>query len=135
MSLAVGDDIVASDFEAVFARLRGVLAKHSAGLTVTEDSAARYCLEGGLHPTHKRPMPIAWVQISKAYVSYHLMPIYGFPKLLDNFSKALKARMQGKSCFNFKVVDDALFDEIDRLTAESFAAFRKAGYMPKQAPA
>lgn len=118
-----------SEFESVFARLRGILEKHSARLTVSDDRPNRYCLEGGSHPTRKTPMPIAWVQIGKGYVSYHLMPVYGCPKVLEGVSKKLRARMQGKSCFNFKVVDESLFEELDKLTTDSFAAFRKAGYM------
>lgn len=117
------------EFQPVFSRLREILKKHSAGLTETDDTFDRYCLQGGLHPKHKRPMPIAWVEFGKGYVSYHLMPVYGNPKLLDGVSKKLRARMQGKSCFNFKVVDEALFAELEQLTAESFAAFRKAGFM------
>ena len=72
-------------------------------------------------------MPLAWVQIGKAYVSFHHMGVYGCPKLLDNHSTALKKRMQGKSCFNFSTLDEALFAELDQLTTEAFAALRKAG--------
>jgi hypothetical protein len=122
---------MSADFKLVFAQLRDVLANHSAKLTVAEDSPTRYCLEGGLHPKHKKPMPIAWVEIGKSYVGYHLMPVYGNPKLLDGFSKELRKRMQGKSCFNFKAVDEALFAELDELTRQSFIAFRKAGYLPE----
>jgi hypothetical protein len=53
-----------------------------------------------------------------------------FPKLLDSRSDKLKARMQGKSCFNFKVVDEALFKELEALTAEGLARCRKAGFGP-----
>ena len=74
-------------------------------------------------------MPVAWVQISKAYVSYHLMPIYGAPNLCASLSKELKARMQGKSCFNFKMQDEALFKELAQLTAHGITAFRKAGFI------
>src|SRR3954466_16183285 len=105
-----------TDFAPIFARLRAILEKHAGRLVVTDDSPRRYCLTGGVHPTHKTPMPIAWVQVGKSYVSYHLMPVYGCPKLLDPVSKDLKARMQGKSCFNFKSIDDRLLDELDRLT-------------------
>ena len=74
-------------------------------------------------------MPIAWVEIGKAYVSFHHMGVYARPDLLkDNVSKALKARMQGKSCFNFKTVDPALFAELEDLTVRGFAAFRQGGY-------
>jgi hypothetical protein len=77
----------------------------------------------------KQTIPVGWVQIGKAYVSYHLMGVYGNPKLLEGMSKELKARMQGKTCFNFKSVDEALLKELDSLTAQAFAAFRKAGYI------
>ena len=121
---------MSADFNLVFAKLRNVLVKHSARLTVAEDSPTRYCLEGGLHPKHKKPMPIAWVEIGKSYVDYHLMPIYANPKLLDGFSNELRKRMQGKSCFNFKAVDEALFAELDELTGQSFVAFTNAGFLP-----
>ena len=62
------------------------------------------------------------------------MGIYGNTRLLDGMSKELKARMQGKTCFNFKVVDEKLFKELDRLTARSIAAFRRAGYISEPEP-
>ena len=78
----------------------------------------------------KKPIiPVAWVQVGKAYVSYHLMGVYGNTRLRDAMSKELKARMQGKTCFNFKTVDEQLFKELDQLTAQAIAAFRKAGYV------
>lgn len=120
-----------SPLDDIFATLRAILSKHVGKLTVSDDTPTHYCLSGGLHPKHKKPMPIAWVEIGKTYVSYHLMPVYGCPKLLDRYSPKLKARMQGKSCFNFKVSDPQLFSELDHLTGDAFAAFAKAGYMPQ----
>jgi hypothetical protein len=117
------------DFPAVFAALRGILQRHSGRLSVTDDSSTRFCLQGGLHPKHKTPMPIAWVEIGKAYVSFHHMGLYARPAMLSGMSKELKARMQGKSCFNFKSVDPGLFAELENLTVRGFEAFRSAGYM------
>ena len=37
--------------------------------------------------------------------------------------------MQGKSCFNFTRVDEALFEELDGLTARGIAGFRERGYL------
>ena len=74
-------------------------------------------------------IPVAWVQKGKAYVSYHLMGVYGNTKLRDGMSKELKAHMQGKTCFNFKDSDDGLLEELKQLTARAIAAFRKAGYI------
>lgn len=76
-------------------------------------------------------MPVAWVQIGQSYVSFHHMGVYAFPALLKTLSKDLKARMQGKSCFNFKSVDPALFAELEDLTVRGFAAFKQAGFGPK----
>jgi len=127
-----------SEFEKIFARLRSILGKHARSLTVTEDRSMRYCLEGRIGPAAlrawggkiKRPMlPVAWVQIGKAYVSFHLMSLFGNPALRDGMSKKLSARMQGKTCFNFTRNDEALFEELEHLTAAGLAAFKKAGYV------
>jgi hypothetical protein len=118
-----------ADFEALFTRLREILRKHSEGLSVTDDTPTRYCLGGGSHPTHKTPMPIAWVQIDKTYVRFHHMGVFGCQKLREGLSPRLKARMQGKSCFNFKLPDEALFKELEQITLDGFAAFRKDGYL------
>jgi hypothetical protein len=113
------------DFAAVFARLRAILEKHRGGLSVSDDSPRHYCLSGGCHPTHKGPYPIAWVEISKAYVGFHHMGVYCSPELLAGASKKLKARMQGKSCFNFKTIDEPLFEELEQLTVQAFAALKQ----------
>jgi len=114
-----------SDFDRVFVRLRTILQRHRGTLSVTGDTATRYCLTGGCHPTHKGPFPIAWVEISKNYVGFHHMGVYCAPELLKNASKKLKARMQGKSCFNFKTVDEPLFEELEQLTSRAFETFKR----------
>jgi hypothetical protein len=122
--------------------LRGILEKHSTALTVKAHAPGHYSLEAGAGPAAvhawggkvKKPViPVAWVQVGKAYVSYHLMGLYGNTRLLDGMSKGLKRRMQGKTCLNFKAVDEQLFKELDQLTAQAIAAFRKAGYISEKA--
>ncbi len=120
---------MAAGFESIFARLRGILQKHAATLYVKEDKTGSYILETEFHPKLKKRLWFGAVRIGKAYVSYHLMPVYGHPPLLDGMSKKLKARMQGKACFNFKTEDEALFKELEDLTARGFTAFKKAGYI------
>jgi hypothetical protein len=115
---------------AVFAALRGILRRQAGRLSVSEDSPTRFCLRGGSHPKHHGPMSVAWVEIGKAYVSFHHMGVYARPDLLQGVSKELRARMQGKSCFNFKSVDQGLFAELEDLSARAFAAFRTMGFMP-----
>jgi hypothetical protein len=37
--------------------------------------------------------------------------------------------MQGKSCFNFKVVNEKLFEELAELTEKGVQRFQKAGLL------
>jgi len=37
--------------------------------------------------------------------------------------------MQGKTCFNFKNDDEALFKELEQLTVQGIAGFRMAGFI------
>jgi len=126
------------EFAAVFGRLRTILTKHAGGVTVTDDSPTRYCLEGKSGPatvrawggkTRRATIPVAWAEIGKSYVSYHLMPEYGDAALRNQLSEKLKARMQGKSCFNSTSSDERLFKELEQLTAQGIFAFRRAGFV------
>ena len=63
------------------------------------------------------------VGMRKGYVSYYLFPVYCKPQLLEGMSPELKKRMHGKSCFNFKTVDEALFAELDELTQKGYDDF------------
>ena len=67
----------------------------------------------------------AAVRKGKSYVSFHLFPVYMFPELLHGLSPALKKRMQGKSCFNFKTVDEELLAELRELTARGVRMTRE----------
>jgi hypothetical protein len=124
-----------AEFHAIFLRLRKILAPYSKTLAETQDDDYRYCLTGGVHPTHQTPMPVAWVTVAKNYVSFHHMGIYAFPRLRTEMSPELKARMQGKSCFNFKTAEEKLFRELEQVTARGFAAFKQAGFLSGAAPA
>lgn len=127
-----------AEFKAVFKGLRGILEKHAQALVVSEDTETRFVLEGATGPAtlrawggkmKKQNIPVAWVQVGKAYVSFHLMGICCDSKLSERMSQELKQRMQGKTCFNFKVGDERLFEELDGLTARACERFRKAGFV------
>jgi hypothetical protein len=128
---------MSADFQSTFVALRTILRKHRGAWSVQEDSSTCYSLAGSAGPATlrawrgkvKRPViPIAWVQIGKANVTYHLMGVHGNTRLLDGMSKELKARMQGKTCFNFKTPDAVLFQELDDLTAQAILSFKRSGY-------
>lgn len=107
-------------FEPVYQRLRGVLEPYAKRMHVSADAEGIYGVD--MAPESERN-PTTWfagVRVGKAYVSYYLMPIYVEPALLDGVSPELRRRMQGKSCFNFRSVDDALIDELDALTRRGY---------------
>ena len=127
-----------SEFESIFARLRSLLQKHSTTLSINEDTSTSYSLAGRPGPATLKAwggkmkraiIPVAWVQVGKGYVSYHLMGVGGNTKLVDAMSPKLKTCMQGKTCFNFKTADEELFAELDQLTGKSIKAFRNAGFV------
>ena len=72
-----------------------------------------------------QPMLFGGVQKMKNYVSYHLMPVYSHASLAATIPPALKTRMQGKSCFNFKIEDPVLFDQLEVLTRAAAAAYAR----------
>ena len=105
----------------VFAALKPVLAGEASRLAVKVDSSKEYTLvtkSASPYPQHKgQPMWFGAVKLGKAYVSYHLMPLYMNGPLAKTVSPQLKKHMQGKTCFNFKVPPPAeVLEELRRLT-------------------
>jgi len=77
-------------------------------------------------PHHKgQPMFFGSVKRGKAYVSFHLMPLYMNAGLSGRVSPQLRKRMQGKTCFNFKSdPEPELLAELSELTANALADWR-----------
>ena len=122
------------DFPAVFTRLKAIMQPYERGmLKANPDESGNYTLTGPAGPlTRGRELWFGAVQIKKNYVSYHLMAVYAFPELLKGISPELKKRMQGKACFSFKSVDEALFAELEALTERGVQRFRQGGMLDRQ---
>ncbi|MCL4295436.1 MAG: hypothetical protein KJ077_06900 [Anaerolineae bacterium] len=112
-------------FEPVFHRLKTILQPYESALVLKADGPANYYLDTPYAPKYGKELFFGAVQIKKNYVSYHLMPVYMYPDLLEGISPELKKRMQGKSCFNFKTVDDAQVEELALLTKQGFARVKQ----------
>lgn len=112
-----------TEFDQTFAQLKGILEPYGAKLNIVNDTPDNYALETDHVMKNKRRLYFAGVKRGKAYVSFHLMPVYACPDLATDISPELKKRMQGKSCFNFKSPDEKLFNELRRLTKAGFARF------------
>ncbi|HEX6731650.1 MAG TPA: hypothetical protein VF074_16615 [Pyrinomonadaceae bacterium] len=112
-----------ADFDQVFNKLKAILAPYESKLIVVSDTADNYALETDHVMKNKHRLYFGGVRRGKAYVSFHLMPVYACPDIAEEISPELKKHMQGKSCFNFKSPDEKLFNELRRLTKSGFTRF------------
>jgi hypothetical protein len=120
-----------SDFTGAFDCLKGVLSPYAERLKVATDNQQEYTLLGTVSspfPQHKgHPLEFARVRTGKAYVSFHLMPLYTVPAPV---SAELKKRMQGKTCFNFKSEpSEEQLAELSRLTESAFQEWREKNWL------
>jgi len=113
----------------VFDALKEVMEPHTRSLDVKRDEPGNFYVDTFHVMKNRKRLWFGGVQIKKNYVSYHLMPVYVNPKLLENMSPELKKRMQGKSCFNFKSIDEKLYGELGRLTNRGLQDYRASGYL------
>lgn len=97
----------------IFQTLRALFSAYADKCFIVRDDPDNYYL--GTHEVRAKDSyrtGFGGVEIKKAYVSVHLMPVYVHLDMLENMSPELAKWMQGKSCFNFKKPDDRLFAEL-----------------------
>ena len=111
------------DFATVFARLKAIFKPYAKKMVVVQDTPSCFYLDTRYIMKNKKPLCFGAVRLGKNYVSFYLMSVYASPDLLKAMSPELKKRMQGKSCFNFKEVDEKLFQELDKLTKAGATKF------------
>ncbi len=121
----------APDFSKTYSALQKLLRPYARRMVVKYDGPGIYYLETRSVPKYGTEVFFGAVKTGKRYVSYHLMPVYIFPELLERISPALRKRMKGKSCFNFAAPDPALFKELARLTRLGFDGYRRGGLFAK----
>ena len=112
-------------FAETFQTLRSILERNGGRMKVVADTDTEFSLASPTMTDRTgRPLFAAAVQVRKSYVSYHLMPLYMDRALMATVSAALRKRMQGKACFNFKTIDPAEAKELAELTKKGFASFK-----------
>jgi|SRR5271157_770464 len=114
------------DFELAFQGLRKILKPYDKKLRVVKDGPGGYMSESKSIRYQGKPVMFASIT-SKSYVAFHLFPVYMFPNLLKGISPELKKRMQGKTCWNFKKPEEALFAELEGIVKASFQRFAEFG--------
>lgn len=111
-----------------FASLKKILQPFAKRTVAVADTPTCYQLALRDVTFRKRPVWFAGVRAGKAYTSFHLMPLYVCEPMQRRVSPELKRRMQGKTCFNFKAVDEKLFAELAALTQAGFEQFAKTDW-------
>lgn len=113
----------------IFTELRKIMVPYATKLAATRDDDQELYVDTRHLQKNKKPLFFGAVQVKKSYVSFHLMPLYLKPELLAGVSPELKARMQGKSCFNFAALEPALFKELAALTKAGYASYKDQGFV------
>lgn len=119
---------MSEEFATLFDRIRPMFAAHAEAAVPKCDKPGAYYLD--THEVRAKDgyrTVFGGVEIKKNYVSAHLFPVYTDPKLLDAISEKLRKRMQGKSCFNFKKIDDPLLAELNRLIDTGAELYKAQG--------
>jgi hypothetical protein len=118
---------VAAELEPLFQELRALMLRAAPGMVVARDGPAELLLLAPWPNPLKPKEPMYFGQVAnKSYVAFHLMPLYMNKALQAQVSPALLKRKQGKTCFNFRKADPALFAELEALTAEGARRFAAA---------
>lgn len=118
-----------ADFEVIFNQLKTILVPYAESLVLVKDAHDEYLINTQHVMKNGNAMYFGSAKINKNYVSFHLMPVYVFPELLEKITPELKRRMQGKSCFNFKVLDHQLINELSDLTQKGYQCYKRSGYL------
>lgn len=103
-------------FADIHARLRAIMLAAAPNLHVRIDEPG--ALELRTNDIDPKTKDLGWfgtVTTKKSYVAFHLMPLYNHPEIGADLSPALTKRRQGKTCFNFKKMDEGLFAELSLL--------------------
>jgi hypothetical protein len=110
-------------------KLKKVMSAFGPELRATADEPRKYNLVTKANSWKGGPTFFGAVIMGKAYVSYHLMPLYVCPELGKMVSSNLKKRKQGKSCFNVRTPDGALFAELSDLTKAGLEKYRAKNWL------
>lgn len=117
------------DFNEMFKRLKEILEPYAPLSTVVSDKDDSYYLDTKFIQDNKKPLFFASVLVKKSYVSFYLMPIYLKPELVAGIPDNLKKNLKGKSCFNFKSLDDDKLAALSELTKTSMDYYKDSGYI------
>ena len=125
-----------ADLEPIFQRLRGALERYSpplAARTGTVEGKSDYHLwsekDVVVDGRPRKEVFFAGLIVQKGYVGLYYMPVYAEPERRELFAPELLKRLEGKSCFHIRRLDDELFGQIEQALANGFALYRERGWV------
>ncbi|MEO5594759.1 MAG: hypothetical protein ABIR15_03775 [Chitinophagaceae bacterium] len=121
-----------TDFHEIFTRIKKQLAPYGKKMDVRVDKDSVYHLyiikDIELAGRKYKECYFGGVLIQKTMVAFYFFPIYSHP---TNFviSAPIKKNLKGKSCFNFKKLDDDQEKAIGQLLKEGADLYKKEGIL------
>ncbi len=117
-----------TDFKEIFARIKKQLVPYGKKMEVRVDKDSVYHLyiikDIELAGRKFKECYFGGVLIQKTMVAFYFFPIYTHPKEFV-IPAAIKKNLKGKSCFNFKKLDDEQEKAIGQLLKEGYAFYKK----------
>ncbi len=109
------------DSRAIFNRLKKILLPYAKHFTVAKDETGAYAL---VAPFKQNPAKrFAGIAIRQKHVTFYLCP-----DILKDASPLVKQKIRGVASVQVDLFDDALFVELERLTAQRFRNFQAGSW-------
>ena len=117
-----------TDFKEIFTRIKKQMLPYSKKMEVRVDKESVYHIyiikEVELAGRKYKEIYFGGVLIQKTMVAFYFFPIYSHPTEFV-IPAPIKKNLKGKSCFNFKKLDDAQEKAIGQLLKEGLALYKK----------
>jgi hypothetical protein len=127
---------MAEDLDAIFERLRPLLAEHappfaerSGGIAGKRDYQLWSEKDVVIDGRPRSEVYFAGLIVQKGYVGFYYMPVYAEPARKRLFAPELLKLLKGKSCFHVKRLDDELEAQIRSALAEGRRLYTERGWI------
>lgn len=127
---------MAEDLDAIFDRLRPVLAQHappfterSGGVRDKRDYQLWSERDVVIDRRPRSEVYFAGLIRQKNYVGFYFMPVYTDPEQKALFAPELLRLLKGKSCFHIKHLDDKLLGHVADALTEGRRLYVKRGWV------
>lgn len=121
-----------TDFADIFARIKKLLVPYGKKMDVRSDNEKNYQLyiikDFELAGRKFSECYFSGTVVQKTMVAFYFFPYYTHPQHFT-IPDAIKKNLKGKSCFNFKKLNEAQEKAIMQLLAEGEALYKKGGLL------